>query len=145
VEKFIEQLIVEARRNLRLRTLLLSESANTMVCSVRFPESKPSTPPEYASYRMHTFYYAVQMSAAEMEDHVRKVVPPLALSDQPVEVGTRFSLAVVPALRLPSVAAELSCVIGIARWWKIEVISVMDIDRRHDSSAMRLLSNAHFA
>jgi hypothetical protein len=39
-------------------------------------------------------------------------------------------LAVVPALRLPSVAAELSCVLCIARLWKIEVISVMGIDQK---------------
>jgi hypothetical protein len=79
---------------------------------------------------MDTFYYAVQMSAAEMEEYVRKVVALLALSDQPVEVGTRFSLAVVPALRLPSVSAELSCVLCIARLWKIEVIPVMGIDQK---------------
>jgi hypothetical protein len=81
LEKFIEQFIVEPRRNLRLRTLFLSEFANPMVRNLRFPESKPSTPPGYASYRMDTFYYAVQMSAAEMEEYVRKVVAPLALSE----------------------------------------------------------------
>jgi hypothetical protein len=70
------------------------------------------------------------MSAAEMEEYVRKVVAPLALSDQRVEVGTRFSLAVVSALQLPSVPAELSCVICIARLWKIEVIPVMGIDQK---------------
>jgi hypothetical protein len=56
LEKVIERLIVETRPHLRLRTPFLSESANPMVHNLRLPESKPSTPPGYPSYRMDTFY-----------------------------------------------------------------------------------------